>query len=85
VEFATLEWVNWSNHRRLLEPIGNIPPAEAEQRYYAMLEHLEAALAIADETQDGEAGNLERVLDAIRAAHWPTLDPNLEAFRKGRR
>ena len=50
-----------------------------------MLEHLEAALAIADETQDGEAGNLERVLDAIRAAHWPTLDPNLEAFRKGRR
>jgi transposase InsO family protein len=38
VEFATLEWINWFNHRRLLEPIGNIPPAEAEQRYYAMLE-----------------------------------------------
>jgi transposase InsO family protein len=38
VEFATLEWVNWFNCRRLLEPIGNIPPAEAEQRYYAMLE-----------------------------------------------
>lgn len=37
VEFATLEWVDWFNHRRLLEPIGNIPPAEAEQRYYAML------------------------------------------------
>ncbi len=34
VEFATLEWVNWFNHRRLLEPIGNIPPAEAEARYY---------------------------------------------------
>ena len=30
VEFATLEWVDWFNHRRLLEPIGNIPPAEAE-------------------------------------------------------
>src|SRR5262249_36480484 len=28
VEFATLEWVDWFNHRRLLEPIGNIPPAE---------------------------------------------------------
>jgi putative transposase len=27
--------VNWFNHRRLLEPIGNIPPAEAEERYYA--------------------------------------------------
>ena len=36
VEFATLEWVNW--FRRLLEPIGNIPPAEAEERYYAMRE-----------------------------------------------
>ena len=35
VEFATLEWVDWFNHRRLLEPIGNIPPAEAEDRYYA--------------------------------------------------
>ena len=30
VEMATLEWVNWYNHRRLLEPIGDIPPAEAE-------------------------------------------------------
>ena len=38
VEFATLEWVDWFNHRRLLEPIGNIPPAEAEDRYYAMLD-----------------------------------------------
>ena len=34
VEFATLEWVDWFNHRRLLEPIGNVPPAEAEVRYY---------------------------------------------------
>ena len=38
VEFATLTWVNWFNNRRLLEPIGNIPPAEAEERYYAMLQ-----------------------------------------------
>lgn len=35
VEFATLDWVDWFNTRRLLEPIGNIPPAEAEARYYA--------------------------------------------------
>ena len=35
VEFATLEWVDWFNNRRLLEPIGNVPPAEAEARYYA--------------------------------------------------
>ncbi len=38
VEFATLEWVDWFNTRRLLEPIGNIPPAEAEATYYAELE-----------------------------------------------
>lgn len=38
VEFATLEWVHWFNERRLLEPIGNIPPAEAEANYYAELE-----------------------------------------------
>jgi len=38
VEFATLEWVDWFNNRRLLEPIGNIPPAEAEARYYDQTE-----------------------------------------------
>jgi putative transposase len=44
VEFATLEWVDWFNNRRLLEPIGNIPPAEAEARYYAQAnEHVMAA------------------------------------------
>lgn len=38
VEYATLEWVDWFNNRRLLEPIGNIPPAEAEVNFYAALE-----------------------------------------------
>jgi putative transposase len=38
VEYATLEWVYWFNNRRLLEPIGNIPPAEAEANFYAALE-----------------------------------------------
>ena len=33
VEFATLEWVDWFNNRRLLEPIGYIPPAEFEAVY----------------------------------------------------
>lgn len=37
VELATLEWVAWFNHHRLLEPIGNIPPAEAEADYYRQL------------------------------------------------
>ena len=34
VEFATLEWVDWFNNRRLLEPIGDIPPAEYEMLYW---------------------------------------------------
>ena len=38
VEYATLEWADWFNNRRLLEPIGNIPPAEAEANFYAALE-----------------------------------------------
>ena len=38
VEYATLEWVDWFNNRRLLEPIGNIPPAEAEANFYATLD-----------------------------------------------
>ena len=33
VEFATLTWVDWFNHRRILEPIGNVPPAEFEAMY----------------------------------------------------
>ena len=40
VEYATLEYVDWFNHRRLLEPIGDIPPAEKEANYY--LEHAPA-------------------------------------------
>jgi transposase InsO family protein len=40
VEYATLEWVDWFNNRRLLEPIGNIPPAEFEKAYYTEQEGL---------------------------------------------
>jgi putative transposase len=40
VEYATLEWVDWFNNRRLLEPIGNIPPAEFEESYYSEQEVL---------------------------------------------
>ena len=44
VELATLEWVAWFNHHRLMEPIGYIPPAEAEANYYRQLK------IVADET-----------------------------------
>jgi putative transposase len=43
VEYATLTWVNWFNNQRLLEPIGNIPPAELEANYYASLATLKLA------------------------------------------
>ncbi len=43
VEYATLEYVDWFNHRRLLEPIGHIPPTEKEANYYR--EHTPAPLA----------------------------------------
>ena len=43
VEYATLEYVDWFNHRRLLEPIGHIPPAEKEANYHQ--EHTPAPLA----------------------------------------
>lgn len=46
VELATLEWVSWFNHHRLLEPIGHIPPAEAEANYYRHLA-TQATIAVA--------------------------------------
>ena len=44
VELATLEWVSWFNHQRLMEPLGYIPPAEAEANYYRQL-NSQAAIA----------------------------------------
>ena len=40
VELATLNWVSWFNNVRLLEPIGHIPPVEAENDYYWQMEGL---------------------------------------------
>ncbi|WP_411955742.1 IS3 family transposase [Burkholderia pseudomallei] len=42
VELATLEWVAWFNHHRLMEPLGYIPPAEAEANYYRQLRNVVA-------------------------------------------
>jgi len=53
VEFATLEWVDWFDNRRLLEPIGNVPPVEYEEAYYRRLRDLH-------EAQRGEREMLER-------------------------
>ena len=43
VELATLKWVHWFNHKRLLEPIGYVPPVEAEANYYAALDQIPMA------------------------------------------
>ena len=45
VEMATLHWVHWFNHHRLLEPIGYIPPAEAEANYWQLLAEKEKLAA----------------------------------------
>lgn len=52
VEFATLTWVDWFNSRRLLQPIGNIPPVEAEERYYALLNELQIAASLGQAASD---------------------------------
>ncbi len=49
LEIATLEWVDWWNHRRLLEPIGMIPPVEKEVAY-----HRQTVPAIKSTSQDAE-------------------------------
>ena len=60
VEFATLAWVDWFNHRRLLEPIGNVPPVEYEQQYY-----------VAQEAPVMVAGVNERALSRTRGGSVP--------------
>jgi transposase InsO family protein len=43
VEYATLEWVGWFNHRRLMKPLGHLPPAEYETMYYRQPDESAAA------------------------------------------
>ena len=43
VEYAPLEWGDWFNHRLLLEPGGNIPPADAEDQYHALADNIDMA------------------------------------------
>jgi hypothetical protein len=58
VEYKTLEWVDWFNHQRLQEPIGNIPPAEAAVNYQATLEPIKIA---AWESSNRPSGKLRAV------------------------
>ena len=66
IEYATLEWVDWFNNRRLLEPIGNMPPAEAEAAYYADMEE-PAIAAHSNQIASGVARAVTYKLGAYRS------------------
>jgi putative transposase len=72
VEFATLKWVDWFNTRRLLEPIGYVPPAEYEARYYEALASAgvpaspRGAQRHQDSTLDADTTAAERLHDLLR-------------------
>ena len=82
VEYATLEWVDWFNNRRLLEPIGNIPPAEFELMYYRQQdESADRGL-----TQTGVSGNPGAVHHRSRAGlvHRQSMSRCPAQRKKGR-
>jgi transposase InsO family protein len=66
VEFATLAWVDWFNHRRLLEPIGYVPPAEYEASYYAQLR-------APDTIEDGVAAGILQPAPTDDRSSWGIL------------
>jgi putative transposase len=68
VEFATLAWVDWFNTRRLLEPIGYVPPAEYEAQYYA--QHARGgARRHPDLNLEDDGTAAERLQDVLRPTH----------------
>ena len=73
VEFATLAWVDWFNHRRLLEPIGNVPPVEYEQQYY-----------VAQEAPVMVAGVNERALSRTRGGSPEEVEVFGDSTQKAR-
>ena len=66
VEYATLEWVGWFNHRRLLEAIGNIPPAEAEAQYHAVARTTSISQRDSHPTASGKPGAVQRWMSICR-------------------
>jgi putative transposase len=71
VEFATLEWVGWFNNRRLLEPIGNVPPAEAEAEYYAKFDmQPEAAYQLRETRVVHSSLNCLNLVSSVGSAYW---------------
>ena len=86
VEFATLEWVDWFTHRRLLGPIGHVPPAEAKARHHEQLEVAAMAAWAPNEIASGKPGAVQTpsFKPASKSAlerGFSTVSPALLTFR----
>ena len=66
MEYAILEWVDGFNNRRLLEPIGNILPAEAEANFYACVAFLRYGYISVDEVKSLLGPNRYRFMQSKR-------------------
>jgi transposase InsO family protein len=78
VEFATLTWVDWFNTRRLLEPIGYVPPAEHEAHYYAQASRGDARRQ-PNPNSEVDATAAERLQDLLRPSVNDGAQPELNA------
>ncbi len=78
VEFATLAWVDWFNHRRLLEPIGYVPPAEYEALYYAQASTGGTRRPLNPDTDD-DVTAAERLQGVLRPPADNGVHPELNA------
>jgi len=78
VEFATLTWVDWFNTRRLLEPIGYVPPAEYEAQYYAQVPE-GGARRQPHANKEDDATAAERLQDFLRPPMDDGMQPDLNA------
>jgi hypothetical protein len=83
VEYATLERVDCVNNRRLLDPIGNIPPAEAEANFFATLEKSDMAAQLRQiSVRQTRCGSLLRIRLLLKKVEQ-TLLQNVEDFAGG--
>jgi hypothetical protein len=70
VELATLEWVDWFNYRRFLEPVGNVPPVEAESGFYRAVESRPIAASASSQPASGKPGTVQLRANIFRQRTW---------------
>ena len=84
VGFATLERVDWFNNRRLLEPIGNVPPAKAEANYYAALDDTPMAAQHSNQHASSKPGAVQCPPDRVHPRPCCTGLPPSHPVASGR-